>query len=51
MADMAIKIMYSFVNAYCLVIGTAMTWAEEAIENYPYVSALVTAMIIDRLIW
>lgn len=27
------------------------TWAEEIIERYPFTSALVTAMIIDRLIW
>lgn len=27
------------------------SWAEEAIKKYPFISALISAMIIDRIIW
>lgn len=27
------------------------TWAEMAIENYPFTSALIVGMILDRIIW
>ena len=38
-------------NMYEKVYAYTTTWAEEAIEKYPFTSALITAMIIDRLIW
>ena len=38
-------------NLYEKVVGYSMTWAEEAVENYPFTSALIVAMIIDRMIW
>ena len=38
-------------NLYEKVVGYSMTWAEEAVEKYPFISALVTAVIIDRIIW
>lgn len=34
-----------------MIYAYTTTWAEEAIEKYPFTSALVTAMIIDRIIW
>lgn len=38
-------------NMYEKVYAYTTTWAEEVIERYPFTSALITAMIIDRLIW
>ena len=38
-------------NLYEKVVGYTMAWLEEVIENYPFTSALVTAMIIDHIIW
>lgn len=38
-------------NAYEKVVGYTMAWAEMLIEEHPFLSALVTAMLIDRVIW
>lgn len=36
---------------YEKVVGYSMTWAEEAVEKYPFTSALVMALIIDHILW
>lgn len=33
------------------IYAYSTTWAEEAIERHPFLSALVMAMIIDQIIW
>lgn len=38
-------------NLYEKIVGYGMAWAEDAVEKHPFLSALVTAMIIDRIIW
>lgn len=38
-------------NMYEKVYAYTTTWAEEAIERHPFLSALVMAMIIDQIIW
>lgn len=38
-------------NALEKIYAYSTTWLEEVIERYPFTSALVTAMIIDRFIW
>lgn len=47
MTNAIIKAMYTTEKAYCLVVGTAMTWAETAVEKAPLTSAAVTALIIN----
>lgn len=42
-----VKTMYATEKAYCLVVGTAMTWAELAVEKAPLTSAVVTALVIN----
>ena len=39
--------------AKALVMGYAMvvTYLEWAIEKHPFISALLTAMLLDRVIW
>ena len=44
-----VKTMYATVNAYCLVVGTAMAWTETAVEKAPITAAVVTALVIDKL--
>ena len=36
---------------YEKVMGYSMAWMEDFIEKHPFLSALVTAMIIDKIIW
>lgn len=38
-------------NMYEKIYAYTTTWAEEAIEKYPFTSALITTLIIDQLIW
>ena len=38
-------------NLYEKVMGYSMAWFEDAIEKYPFTSALVTAMVLDRFLW
>lgn len=47
MTNAIIKAMYATEKAYCMVVGTAMTWAETAVEKAPLTSAAVTALIIN----
>lgn len=47
MTNAIIKAMYATVNAYCMVVGTAMTWAETAVDKAPLTSAAVAALIIN----
>ena len=49
MVNAIVKTMYTVEKAYCLVVGTLMTWADEAIENEPIASALLMALVIDAL--
>ena len=36
---------------YEKVMAYTITWAEEAVEKYPFTSALVMAIIIDHILW
>ena len=38
-------------TVYEKVYAYTTTWAEEAIEKYPFTSALVMAIIIDHILW
>ena len=38
-------------NAYVMVMACIMAWTEDAIDNHPILSALVTALVIDRFLW
>ena len=49
MTNAIIKTMYATVNAYCLVVGTAMTWAELAVEKAPLTSGAVAGAIIYHI--
>ena len=42
-----VKVMYATEKAYCLIVGTAMTWAETAVDKAPATSAIVTALLIN----
>ena len=43
-----VKTMYAVADAYSLVVGTAMTWAELAVEKAPVTTAVVTALVINH---
>lgn len=49
MANAICKAMYAVVNLYSLLVGTAMTWAETAVEKNPYISGIVTGVVIWEL--
>ncbi len=49
MINAIVKFMYATEKAYCLTVGTLMTWAETAIDKEPIASAMLTALIIDAL--
>ena len=49
MANVIIKAMYGIVNVYSLLVGTVMTWAETAVEKNPYISGIVTGVVIWEL--
>ena len=38
-------------TTYEKVVGYSMTWAEMAVEKYPFTTALIVGMILDRIIW
>ena len=40
------KVMYGAVNAYSLLVGTAMTWNEEIVNKYPKTAGLITGVVI-----
>ena len=42
-----VKTMYAVVNAYCLIVGTAMTWAEMLMNEKPLTFAVIGALIIN----
>lgn len=42
-----VKTMYATEKAYSLVVGTAMTWAELAVDKAPVTTAVVTALVIN----
>ena len=50
MANVIVKAMYGIVNAYSMLVGTAMTWAETAVEKNPYISGVVTGVVIWQFI-
>jgi len=50
MANLIIKAMYGIVNVYSLLVGTVMTWAETAVEKNPYISGVVTGVVIWQFI-
>ena len=47
--NVVVKTMYATEKAYCLVVGTAMTWAELAVEKAPLTTAVVTGLIINYI--
>lgn len=49
MANVIVKVMYGIVNVYSLFVGTVMTWAETAVEKNPYISGIVTGVVIWEL--
>ena len=49
MANAICKAMYAVVNLYILLVGTAMTWAETAVEKNPYISGVITGVVIWEL--
>ena len=50
MANVIVRTMYGIVNVYSLLVGTAMTWAETAVEKNPYISGVVTGVVIWQFI-
>lgn len=50
MANVICKAMYTVVNAYSLIVGTAMTWNEEIVNKYPKTAGLITGVIIGSII-
>ena len=38
-------------NMYEKIYAYTTTWAEEAVERYPFTTALIAALIIDHIIW
>lgn len=50
MANVIVKAMYVIVNVYSLLVGTVMTWAETAVEKNPYISGVVTGVVIWQFI-
>lgn len=49
MANVIVKAMYGIVNMYSLLVGTAMTWLETAVEKNPYISGVITGVVIWEL--
>lgn len=47
MTNAIVKAMYKVVNAYSLIVGTALTWGEIAINKHWFLSALVSAIAIN----
>lgn len=50
MTNVICKMMYAVVNAYSLIVGTAMTWNEEIVNQYPKTAGLITGVIIGSII-
>ena len=50
MANLIVKAMYGIVNVYSLLVGTVMTWAETAVEKNPYISGVITGVVIWQFI-
>ena len=50
MANVIVKAMYGIVNMYSLLVGTAMTWLETAVEKNPYISGVITGVVIWQFI-
>ena len=48
MTNAIIKAMRMAETAWCMVVGTAMVWTEDAVNEHPILSAITTALIIDR---
>ena len=44
------KVMYWVVNAYSLLVGTAMTWNELIVDKYPKTAGFVTGVVIGSII-
>ena len=50
MANVIVKAMYGIVNVYSLLVGTVMTWTETAVEKNPYISGVITGVVIWQFI-
>lgn len=52
MTNAIIKGMRFVVDVYSLIVGTALTWGEIAINEHWFMSALVSAVLINYLfVW
>ena len=49
MVNAIVKTMYATEKAYCLIVGSLMTWAEIAIDKSPVMAAAVSALTIYAL--
>ena len=47
MTNAIVKTMYAVANAYCMIVGTAMTWAEMLMNEKPLTFAVIGALIIN----
>ena len=47
MTNAIVKTMYAVVNAYCMIVGIAMTWAETLMNEKPLTFAVIGALIIN----
>ena len=50
MANAICKAMYAAVNAYSLLVGTAMTWNELIVDKNPKTAGFVTGVVIGSII-
>ena len=50
MTNAIIKAMRLAETTWCMVVGTAMVWAEDAVTEHPILSAITTAVVIDKFV-
>ena len=50
MVNAICKVMYWVVNAYSLLVGTAMTWNELIVNKYPKTTGFITGVVIGSII-
>jgi hypothetical protein len=48
MTNIICKAMRMAETTWCMVVGTLMVWAEDAVNEHPILSAITTALVIDR---
>ena len=50
MTNIICKAMRMVETTWCMVVGTAMVWAEDAVNEHPILSAITTALVIDKFV-